>query len=437
MSKIIICIVILCGIGWAVSEESFTTENAEINFFSALSANSALNIKSENFEMLERYGIETNINLIESPSIPANPRPQVNWTSGVLMIPDWTTDSVGLFDPYDGTFLRFFCKSPTSVSPKNAIQGSDNNIYLADQVEDAVTMWDTLGTYLGVYVSASDGLDNVRGIAFRDGHLFVCNSPSSNKSVKEFSGPHTFVRDFITYTGVDPFDIHFLPDGRCLFADIWTADKIALHDTNGQFIYQLFGGNFPQQIQDDPIPPGAFLNAMWGRDSIFDFELDGTIVQKCTLKYVKGVYRMGNGNILATSNYGLWDINTTTGEVIRLNAGTGWQYIELYAISGVGTSEIDIDKYLFNSSVKIHPNPFKNRTMIEYNLLKPTAVSVKIYNCLGREVRTLVNQHQTPGVYSIIWDGKDNNGLKVPDGVYICNIRNADEMHSSKLMFIK
>ena len=85
----------------------------------------------------------------------------------------------------------------------------------------------------------------------------------------------------------------------------------------------------------------------------------------------------------------------------------------------------------------IYPNPFQNFATIIYNLGKPAKVDVKIYTCLGSAVRTLIDQEQIPGNYSIIWDGKDNNELRVPNGIYVCNIKTANKVQCSKLMLIK
>ena len=327
MSKIatIICIAMLCGIAWSIPE---------------------------NMEMIEQTGIQTNNNLTESPSTPSQPKLLTSFTNGVLMIPDWTTDSIGLFDPYNGAFLKFISRAPSPQSGKNAIQGPDGNIYLSDQAGDAVYIFDTLGTYLGVYADASDGLDNVRGIAFRDDHLFVCsyNGTSTLRAVKEFSGPHTYVRDFIAnYTGIDPYDIHFLPDGRALFSDAGNTDQICLYDTNGVFLSQVYyhgASRWPQQIQSDSVLPGTFLGALWDADTIIDFDLSGTVFATCTLKYVKGVYRLGNGNILATCNQGIYDINPSTGSYTQLSSGTSWQYIELYrAHSTTPTCTVNVNTH--------------------------------------------------------------------------------------------
>lgn len=53
-----------------------------------------------------------------------------------------------------------------------------------------------------------------------------------------------------------------------------------------------------------------------------------------------------------------------------------------------------------------YPNPFNSSTRISYYLPDAAQVSIKVFNLLGQEVHTLVNQHQTEGEHSITWDGK-------------------------------
>jgi len=69
-----------------------------------------------------------------------------------------------------------------------------------------------------------------------------------------------------------------------------------------------------------------------------------------------------------------------------------------------------------------YPNPFNPSTVIRYSLpvasQKRLTVSLKIYNILGQEVRSLVEEKQAPGYYEARWDGKDEGGNPVSSGVY-------------------
>ncbi|RMI17416.1 MAG: T9SS C-terminal target domain-containing protein [Calditrichaeota bacterium] len=66
-----------------------------------------------------------------------------------------------------------------------------------------------------------------------------------------------------------------------------------------------------------------------------------------------------------------------------------------------------------------HPNPFNPTTEIRYALPTASRVTLKIYNLLGQEIRTLVEGHKPAGRYAVTWDGRDNAGAPVASGIYI------------------
>ena len=61
--------------------------------------------------------------------------------------------------------------------------------------------------------------------------------------------------------------------------------------------------------------------------------------------------------------------------------------------------------------------------MINYQLPKTGQVSLKIYNISGQLVKTLVNREQGAGSYSVQWDGRDESGQAVANGVYLYQIK--------------
>ncbi|MCK4748150.1 MAG: T9SS type A sorting domain-containing protein, partial [Bacteroidales bacterium] len=72
---------------------------------------------------------------------------------------------------------------------------------------------------------------------------------------------------------------------------------------------------------------------------------------------------------------------------------------------------------------RIFPNPFRVQLSIEYNLVKDASVEWKVYNILGKEIRTLVDKYQAAGSYTIIWDGMDDSKSPVNQGMYYAIIR--------------
>jgi hypothetical protein len=65
-----------------------------------------------------------------------------------------------------------------------------------------------------------------------------------------------------------------------------------------------------------------------------------------------------------------------------------------------------------------YPNPFNPSTNIKYQLPQAVQVSLTIYNMLGQQVRKLVSAQQPAGYHTVVWDGRDNFGRRVPSGVY-------------------
>jgi parallel beta-helix repeat protein len=85
-----------------------------------------------------------------------------------------------------------------------------------------------------------------------------------------------------------------------------------------------------------------------------------------------------------------------------------------------------------------YPNPFNPATTITYQLPNDGVdVHITIYNILGQVVKTLVNEQKNAGVYSVVWDGKNDEGIAVTSGVYIYQLKSGNFMQSKKLMMLK
>ena len=84
-----------------------------------------------------------------------------------------------------------------------------------------------------------------------------------------------------------------------------------------------------------------------------------------------------------------------------------------------------------------YPNPFNPVTQIRYTLPQLTNVTLKIYDILGREIKTLVNSEQPAGAYRLEWSGTNNFGTHVSSGVYIYRIVAGKFVQTKKMMFLK
>ena len=100
--------------------------------------------------------------------------------------------------------------------------------------------------------------------------------------------------------------------------------------------------------------------------------------------------------------------------------GDSTQSIDLTSLVGLRATPLTVitpNDYKLSQN---YPNPFNPVTNIDFTLPISKTVSIKIYNTLGQEVRTLVdNRRYTAGTYTVQWDATDNNGNPVASGVYI------------------
>jgi len=83
------------------------------------------------------------------------------------------------------------------------------------------------------------------------------------------------------------------------------------------------------------------------------------------------------------------------------------------------------------------PNPFNPETTIKYDLADGGRVELRIYNMVGQVIRTLVNERQSAGRYSVRWDGKDDRGLSVSSGIYFYRLTSEKFSDVKKLMLLK
>ncbi len=92
--------------------------------------------------------------------------------------------------------------------------------------------------------------------------------------------------------------------------------------------------------------------------------------------------------------------------------------------SGTMPTELSLDQN--------YPNPFNPTTTIAFALPDDQIVSLKIYNTIGQEVATLVNEFKTAGRYSAVWDAKG-----IPSGVYFCRLQAGNVVDTKKMTLLK
>ncbi len=84
-----------------------------------------------------------------------------------------------------------------------------------------------------------------------------------------------------------------------------------------------------------------------------------------------------------------------------------------------------------------HPNPFNLNTTVKYYLPEMTDVRLDIYNSIGQKVRTLVNEKQAPGTYSLQWGGEKDDGLNATSGIYLYRLITSGFVETKRMVLVK
>ena len=85
--------------------------------------------------------------------------------------------------------------------------------------------------------------------------------------------------------------------------------------------------------------------------------------------------------------------------------------------------------YLLNQN---YPNPFNPDTKITYSVPRKSNVSLKIFDLLGNEIKTLVNENEPGGTYSITW-----NAANLPSGIYFYKLQAGSFVETKKMILLK
>jgi len=84
-----------------------------------------------------------------------------------------------------------------------------------------------------------------------------------------------------------------------------------------------------------------------------------------------------------------------------------------------------------------HPNPFNPATTITFKLPETTEATLAVYNQRGRLIRTLHAGLASAGEHRLVWDGRDENGVRVSGGLYLYRLTTRDFVDTKKLVLIK
>lgn len=84
-----------------------------------------------------------------------------------------------------------------------------------------------------------------------------------------------------------------------------------------------------------------------------------------------------------------------------------------------------------------YPNPFNSETRIRYSLAATGQMTMKVYDILGREVSTLLDETRVAGTHEIIWNGRTNGDAPVASGLYFVTLHSGTQRAVIKTLLLK
>jgi photosystem II stability/assembly factor-like uncharacterized protein len=171
---------------------------------------------------------------------------------------------------------------------------------------------------------------------------------------------------------------------------------------------------------------------------------DSRYLRDCFVKNANTMIAVGQGGkIITTTNGGYNWIVHSTGSSIELwsvdfpNDTVGYAIGDNVVLKTTNGGVTFIPGIQINppSEFKLfqnYPNPFNPSTNIKYQLTNNGFINLKIFDALGREIETLVNEKQSPGTYEIIFDGS-----KLTSGIYFYTLRAEGYSETKKMLMIK
>ncbi len=86
--------------------------------------------------------------------------------------------------------------------------------------------------------------------------------------------------------------------------------------------------------------------------------------------------------------------------------------------------------------VRNYPNPFNPSTIIYFEIPNAENIEIKIFDILGREIRSLFSGFHIAGVGQINWDGRNSFNQGVSAGIYLCQLRTKDHFKVHKMVLL-
>lgn len=296
----------------------------------------------------------------------------------------------------------------------------------------------TTGDFIGDFATGIGGPTRMKIGA--DSLLYVLQWAGNGK-VKRYQLDGTFVDDFTSVGVPQSIGIDWDSDGN-LYVSSYNGDNVHKFDSTGNNLGVFVSTNLagPTNIWFDD--NGDLLVIDYDGSAVKRFDSNGAFINNFLtgLSQAEGVDFFQNGNILigngATSSVKMFDSNGNYIEDFIPSGSGGLMRPNAVVIRELNPSSVsedesssDLNNFLLEQN---YPNPFNPSTTIKYKLPENSYVSLIVYDILGNNISTLIDEIKEAGYHSIEFDATN-----LVSGTYFYRLTTGEFTSVKKLVLLK
>jgi len=313
---------------------------------------------------------------------------------GVVLISNLNTGRITKYNSSTGEYIGDFATG--IAGPTRMKIGADSLLYVLQWSGNGkVKRYELDGTFVDEFTST--GVTQSIGIDWdNEGNLFV--SSYGGALVRKFDTSGVDLGIFINSNLAGPTNIWFDDNGDLLVID-YNGTSVKRFDSNGSYINNFITG-LSQAEGVDFFPNGNILIGNGATHSVKIYDSNGV--------YIEDFIPNGLGGLITPNAIVIREVNPSS-------------------ISGDG--DIGEKSFILEQN---YPNPFNPSTVISYRLPVTSEVTLKVYNVLGNEVATLVDEYKPAGSYETKFDA---SGLA--SGIYFYQLKAGTFVQTNKMAYVK
>ncbi len=391
-----------------------------------------VNMKSQSSYILTNAGITSlKVEYAQTLTVPVNVSNGWNMLSVPVLAPDMSVTS--LFPDATSQAYSFnngYVASPTLVNSKGYFLKFGNNysynimgLNVTPKQIPVISGWNMIGPF-ETSIAVSSITSNPPGIVssiyygYNNGYI----SASSLDRGKGY-----WVKTTLAGTLILPSTADRIAENQSTQynANKWT--KIRITDKSGQSgtLFIAKGEEMTRNYELPPIPPQGIYDVRYQSDSYAEMMGRNHVIRISSAEYpIQITAENMNGLKLRVKD-------KISGEIVNKELAEGQAITVTQPIENLDILEEGILPTTYNIEQN-YPNPFNPVTTIKYQIPQNGFVKIKIYDVLGKEVKTLVNQYQEAGYYSVKFDAGS-----LSSGIYFYRFESGNYTSIKKMMVIK